>query len=181
MEQSKNIISYFSRFIDDRQMYPSHISLYVALFQLWSINKFQTPFSICRRDVMKLSKIKSFATYHKCIREIHEAGFIIYKPSYNSFEGSLIEIIDTEIIEGDCIKVIRNQKQLQTAEALFSVPTLSEIQIYFNERDIASEEANQFYIQYQSRDWTLNNGKPMRCWKSAARMWISKLNMINNL
>lgn len=96
MKQNNKIIDYFGNVIKDYQMAPAHVSLYVSLFQIWSINEYQTPFHICRKDVMQLSKIKSFATYHKCIKELHEAGFINYSPSFNPHIGSSIEIIDFE-------------------------------------------------------------------------------------
>lgn len=178
MKQSKNIIRFFGPVIQDSRMYPSHISLYVSLFQLWSISRFQNPFRICRQDVMKLSKIKSFATYHKCINEIHNAGFINYSPSYNSYEGSSIEIIDFKSV--DTRKNIILEKEILREEIIkFSVPMLYEIEMYFNERDIVSEEAYQFYSSYQSKNWKLTNNKSMKCWKAAARNWISKMKNTN--
>ena len=94
MNQTKNIIDFFERIIKDDRLLPSHISMYVSLFQLWSVNSFRNPFRINREDVMKVSKIKSLATYHKCIRELHQSGFIVYSPSYNAYRGSLIEMTD---------------------------------------------------------------------------------------
>lgn len=171
MEQSKNIIDFFERFIRDDQMYPSHISLYVALFQLWSNNRFQNPFRICRKDAMQLSKIRSFATYHKCINEIHNAGFITYAPNFNSYQGSLVQINDI----GSNMGIVRNQKKMHNEVSNFIIPNLYDVELYFNERDVLSEEAMQFHLLYQSRDWRLINDKPMICWRSAARNWISKV------
>ena len=113
---------------------------------------------------MKLSKIKSFATYHKCIKELHDAGFIIYSPTYNSYIGSSIEIVD---LENDDIR--KNEIVPDKSIVLYE-------EIYFNERNLRSEVANQFYCLYQSKEWMLSNDKPMKCWKSAARNWISKKN-----
>lgn len=179
MKQSKNIIRFFGPVIQDGRMNPSHISLYVSLFQLWSISRFQNPFRICRQGVMKLSKIKSFATYHKCINEIHNAGFINYSPSYNPYEGSSIEIIDFESVDKNNNEISLEEKNLQEETINFSIPMLYEIEMYFNERDVVSEEAYQFYSLYQSKDWRLTNSQPMKCWKSAARNWISKINNTN--
>lgn len=173
MKQSKNIISFFERVIEDDRLYPSHISMYVSLFQFWSMNRFQNPFRICREEVMKLSKIKSLATYHKCIRELHCAGFIIYSPSYNSYKGSLIEIIDFENEEKGKNKLFQNQKLLPKEETCFSVPMIDEVKLYFTERDLLPAEADQFYFFYQSINWKLCNKKPMKCWQAAARNWIS--------
>jgi hypothetical protein len=37
---------------------------------------------------MRISKISSKATYHKCLRNLHDLGYINYQPSYNPFKGS---------------------------------------------------------------------------------------------
>jgi hypothetical protein len=39
---------------------------------------------------MAFSKIASIATYHKCIRELDEYGYIHYQPSFHPAKGSLI-------------------------------------------------------------------------------------------
>lgn len=153
-------------------MQPAHISLYVALFQLWDKSNFQTPFAICRKDVMRLSKIKSFATYHKCIKAMHNAGFIIYSPTYNSYKGSSIEIVDFETLD---LKGLEHKRISKDEENSFSIPQHYEVEIYFNEMDMLSEEAKRFYSTYQCKDWKLSNEKPMKCWRAAARSWISKV------
>ena len=175
MKQIKNISSFFEWVIEDDRLYPSHISMYVSLFQFWSMNRFQNPFRICRKEVMKLSKIRSFATFHKCIKELHNAGLIIYSPSYNPYTGSLIEIIDFESEVKDKSKFFQNQKVLPKEETCFYVPMIDEVELYFTERGFSPGEANQFYSFYQSINWKLCNKKPMKCWQSAARNWISNV------
>ena len=174
MKQTNSIIDFFGNVIQDQRMVPSHISLYVALFQLWSMHKYQTPFQVCRKEVMKLGKIKSFATYHKCIKELHHAGFIIYSPSYNPYEGSSIEIIDFDRERSDQNKILLDGKILPQIEHFFSVPMFCEVEMYFHERDLKSAEADQFYSLYESKNWKLSNKKPMKSWHSAARNWISE-------
>jgi hypothetical protein len=39
---------------------------------------------------METSKIRAKATYHKCINELQEFGYIIYKPSFNPYRGTEI-------------------------------------------------------------------------------------------
>ncbi|KQT23738.1 hypothetical protein ASG22_06780 [Chryseobacterium sp. Leaf405] len=175
MKQNNKIIDFFGNVIKDYQMSPAHISLYVSLFQMWSINEYQTPFHICRKYVMQLSKIKSFATYHKCIKELHEARFIIYSPSFNPHIGSSIEIIDFESENRRKNKILSGQSTVSHKEVCFSVPMLYEVELYFEERDLLFEKAHQFYSLYESKNWKLVNGRPMKCWKSAARNWISKI------
>ncbi len=94
MNYIKHLTAYFDRVVNDQSLNPTHISLYIAFFQFWNLNRFQNPISINRDDVMRISKICSKATYHKCIRELHDKGYIIYEPSYNPFKGSLVHMLN---------------------------------------------------------------------------------------
>ena len=90
MNYIKHLTGFFDRIVQDQNLNPTHISLYVALFQFWNINRFQNPISITRDEVMRISKICSKATYHKCMRELNERGYIKYEPSFNPFKGSMV-------------------------------------------------------------------------------------------
>ena len=94
MNYIKHLTAYFDRVVDDHSLNPTHISLYIALFQFWNLNRFQNPISITRDEVMRISKICSKATYHKCMRELHEKGYVIYEPSYNPFKGSMLQMVN---------------------------------------------------------------------------------------
>lgn len=94
MNYIKHLTAYFDHVVNDHSLNPTHISLYIALFQFWNLNRFQNPISITRDEVMRISKICSKATYHKCVRELHEKGYIIYEPSYNPFKGSLVHMLN---------------------------------------------------------------------------------------
>lgn len=60
----------------------------MSLFQFWNCNRFKNPISISRDEIMRISKISSKATYHKCLKALHAQGYIKYEPSYNPFKGS---------------------------------------------------------------------------------------------
>lgn len=77
--------------LDDR-LFPSHISLYMALFQIWNANRFENPVSIYRKEVLRLCKIGSLNTYHKCLHDLHDFGYIKYEPSHNQFIGSVVSL-----------------------------------------------------------------------------------------
>lgn len=81
---------FFRKVAADTALNPSHISLYMALFQQWNQQRFRNPLSVARDEVMALSKINSRVTYHKCIRELHRWGYLQYDPSFNHFRGSLV-------------------------------------------------------------------------------------------
>jgi len=90
----KHLTGFFDRIIPDRNLNPTHVSLYIALFQFWNINRFQNPISITRDEVMLICKISSKATYHKCMKDLNDKGYIKYEPSYNPFKGSIIFLFD---------------------------------------------------------------------------------------
>jgi hypothetical protein len=96
MNYIKHLTGFFDRVIKDDRLNPTHISLYIALFQFWNINRFVNPISIARSEVMRISKLSSKATYHKCMKELHLHGYLIYDPSYNPFRGSLVHLINFE-------------------------------------------------------------------------------------
>ena len=90
MNNIKHLTGFFDRILEDRNLNPTHVSLYIVLFQFWNINHFKNPISITRDEVMRTSKIGSTATYHKCMRELNEKGYIKYEPSFNPFKGSMV-------------------------------------------------------------------------------------------
>lgn len=96
MNYIKHLTGFFEKIINDHSLNPTHISLYISLFQCWNLNRFQNPISITRDEVMRISKICSKATYHKCIKELHEKGYLVYEPSYNPFRGSLVHLFNFE-------------------------------------------------------------------------------------
>lgn len=88
MNYIKHLTGFFDKVAKDRLLNPTHVSLYIALFQFWNYNRFRNPISISRDEVMRISKISSKATYHKCLKALHANGYIKYEPSYNPFKGS---------------------------------------------------------------------------------------------
>ncbi len=88
MNYIKHLTGFFEKVAIDKTLNPTHVSLYIALFQFWNCNRFKNPISISRDEVMRISKISSKATYHKCLKNLHSLGYINYQPSYNPFRGS---------------------------------------------------------------------------------------------
>lgn len=170
MKQAKNIFRLFDNVVSDAQMLPSHISMYVSLIQLWSVHNFKNPFRIHREEVMKLSRIKSLATYHRCIKQLDSVRLINYLPSYDPYKGSLIEIIEDR--EEASLQINKSSEK----EFHFAIPELFMVELYFRERDFSSSEANKFYSYYQLRQWKLSNNKSMTSWQAAARNWIQNTN-----
>lgn len=82
----------------DQRITVWHYSLYMSLFNKWSAGGFVNPISISRREMMAQAHVGSLMTYHKCIRQLTEFGYIIYEPSYNPFIGSYVSLL----VPGKC-------------------------------------------------------------------------------
>jgi len=89
----RHLNAFFSLVRSDKRLTSSHVSLYMALFHYWNFNRFNNPFPVYRQNLMQLSKIGSKTTYHKCIRELHGAQYIVYHPSPTRFQPVKISII----------------------------------------------------------------------------------------
>lgn len=99
MNYIRHLTAFYNHIKKDDCLTASHISLYMALFQYWNFNRFQNPFPVYRDNMMKLSKIGSKNTYHKCIKELHEAKYIYYHPSPSKFLPVKISIGRLDIEE----------------------------------------------------------------------------------
>lgn len=75
---------------EDNRITTTHISLYMALFEYWNQNEFENPIKITRRRIMEAAKINGLATFHKCIKDLNEFGYIQYLPSRNPAINSIV-------------------------------------------------------------------------------------------
>ncbi len=94
MNYIRQLTGFFHRAAKDNQLNPTHVSLYIAMFQLWNLNRFISPISVSRSELMGLSKVSSKTTYHKCMRELQQFGYIRYDPSYHPLRGSWVYLFD---------------------------------------------------------------------------------------
>lgn len=76
MNYIRHLNAFFSFVRTDNKLTSAHVSLYMAMFQYWNLNRFQNPFAVYRNDMMLMSKIGSKNTYHKCMKDLHSAGYI---------------------------------------------------------------------------------------------------------
>lgn len=83
----------FERIVSDDRLFPSHISLFMALFYFSNFGDLNLPFQVSRSKLMRFSSIKSIATYHKNIKELKNYGYIDYKPSWHPQKGTQVKIL----------------------------------------------------------------------------------------
>ena len=94
MNYIKHLTAAMERFASDDRLNPTHVSLYLALFQYWNLARFKNPVSISRDEIMRLSKIGSKVTYHRCIKDLHNWNYLQYDPSHNPFKGSHVHMFN---------------------------------------------------------------------------------------
>lgn len=187
------------RFSEDNRLTPAHISMYLALFQMWNLNRFRNPTSINRSEAMNLSRIGSVGTYHKCIRQLDEWGYLKYIPSYNPLRGSVVHMFrfdtgkrttegqptdqlvkqDEEQLVGQLIEPLinrekKNKQQTNKKETAFVPPGRDEVKAYFIEQQSDGNEAECFFDHFESNGWLVGGRSKMRNWKAAARNWIKR-------
>ena len=134
----KHLNGVFDQFAKDNRLNPTHISLYVALFQLWNHNFFREEFHINREEVMDFSKIGSKSTYHKCIKQLSHWNYLLYIPSHNPFKGSRIKMFDFGTSDGQA--VYRSRTKIGTSNGQALVPIIKHIQTRTNHKNYNKPE-----------------------------------------
>jgi hypothetical protein len=143
MNYIKHLTGFFNKINNEKNLNPTHISLYLALFQCWNVNRFKNPTGISREEIMKSSKINSKATYHKCMRELQILGFIEYNPTFNPHSSSNVNMINFS----DEVKSISKVEQL-------SIPKNEPVQnLTVSKNEQVIEQVNgQLYIENKKTD-----------------------------
>lgn len=90
MNYIRHLRGFFDRLDADSNMTAHHISLYMAIFNVWNMNRFREQFEINRMDLMSMSRIGSAHTYAKCMQQLNDWGYIRYSASSNRYQVSKV-------------------------------------------------------------------------------------------
>lgn len=93
MEILKPLSDFFDSIKNDYRISITHIGLYAALLHYRASEGFVNPIEIYRCEIMQKAKITGPVTYHKCMRELNEYGYILYQPSRNKKKKSKVYFI----------------------------------------------------------------------------------------
>jgi hypothetical protein len=155
MNYIKHLSGFFDKVANDKTLNPTHVSLYMSLFQFWNCNRFKNPISISRDEVMRISKISSKATYHKCLKNLHALGYINYEPSHNPFKGSHVYLLNFSDELKPMLKKDRNLSS--NAEPVFGLVTKQVIDKSYTSSETGTEQALVSYINNTNKPNILNN------------------------
>lgn len=93
MLEREQFSDFFAAIADDPRINTTHVSLYMALLQLWKEHDFRSPFQAFSHEVMQRAKILSSATYYKSIKDLSDFGYIKYLASYKKNQGSKVYLL----------------------------------------------------------------------------------------
>ncbi len=192
MNYIKHLNGVFQQFAKDNRLNPTHISLYVALFQIWNYNRFPKDFFINREEVMLFSKIGSKSTYHRCIKELSHWKYIVYNPSHNPFKGSRVkmyqfetssETSESQAMDLDCpksgqalvsyININKHNTNFIKLEAIAKEKLIFE---FFKKENWPQLEAAKFFNHYQGIGWKVGGKTKIVDWQATAKSWMLKSN-----
>lgn len=188
MNYIKHLNAVFQQFSKDTRPNPTHISLYVALFQFWNINRFAKVFYINRQETMKMAKIGSKSTYHRCLLDLSNWKYIVYLPSYNPYRGSQVKMLifcpgtgtgsgkaSGQVVGQALVSNVNISKHEINMNKRALPKDLNEVMIFFKEQKWPLLEAEKFYNYYESINWKIGGKVKIKNWQFSAHNWILKV------
>jgi hypothetical protein len=79
-------------FQEDERLQPTHISLYFALYQAWSQNRFENPFPVDLKKLMKSAKIKSLSIYINCFQDLKNWKYLEHNSNYAPYLATKVNL-----------------------------------------------------------------------------------------
>jgi hypothetical protein len=96
MEILKPLSDFFEAIERDQRISIVHIGMYAALLQFRVDKGFINPILVYRSEIIAIAKIYSPKTYHKCMRQLNEYGYIRYEPTHNKYKRSKVFFLSPE-------------------------------------------------------------------------------------
>ncbi|MBG6061565.1 hypothetical protein IWX83_001351 [Flavobacterium sp. CG_9.1] len=90
MEILKPLSDFFKAIKKDCRISVTHIGIYAALLQFRADRGYINPIQVYSYEIMEIAMISSPKTYHKCMHELNEYGYIKYVPTRNRNQRSTI-------------------------------------------------------------------------------------------
>jgi hypothetical protein len=165
----------------------------MALFQVWNLNRFPEVFYINRQEIMKLAKIGSKATYHRCLRQLDDWKYLHYIPSHNPYKGSQIKMLkfgtssetssdtttetSSEQVVGQALVPNTNSiKQIENINKQKLPKNEIEVIDFFKSKKWPANESKKFYNHYQGIGWKIGGKIKIEDWQATASNWMLKAN-----
>ena len=119
MNYIKHLRGFYEKVEGDENITAHHISLYMALFQLWNVHRFRETFDVNRQDLMAMSRIGSAHTYARCMKQLNDWEYIKYCPSSNRFSVSQVSCARFDTANGTATNTANNTANSTASGTLF--------------------------------------------------------------
>lgn len=90
MKEAREIMDFMERVEKDSRLGPMHVSLYLAILYCWFRQGRAGPARVSGKELMPLAKIGGMTPMYKYLRELHDFGYIEYRPSHNPTKKSKV-------------------------------------------------------------------------------------------
>ncbi|MFD0798495.1 hypothetical protein ACFQZJ_13565 [Maribacter chungangensis] len=190
MNYIKQLNAAFQLIVEDSRLNATHVSLYMALFQLWNITRFAKVFYINRQEVMQLCKIGSKSTYHRCLTDLTNWKYIEYLPSHNMYKGSEVRMSIFGTTSGQAkanhetsteqglVSNINSNKQKENNSKPKLPKNENEVIDFFKSKKWPPMEGLKFYNHYQAIGWKQGGKIKIVDWTASASNWMQKAKQI---
>lgn len=138
---------------------------------------------------MKMSKIGSKVTYHRCLKNLNHWSYICYFPSHNPFKSSQIKMLifctSSETSDGTSgeqvvVPIIKDNKQIKKKSKQHTPKNEKEVLDFFKSNNGAPAEAVKFFCHYSSVGWRTRGKQRITNWHGAAKKWILNAEEFNS-
>lgn len=196
MNYIKHLNGVFEQFSKDSRLNPSHVSLYMALFQCWNQNRFPESFQVDREETMSLAKIGSRTTYHRCLTNLSDWHYIAYLPSHSRFQGSRIMMpifgttagqpLDHPETSGgpavvSYININKHNKTLNKHSRECRPKNEHDVIEFFKMNKWPLTEGAKFYNHYQGVGWKVGGKSMIEDWMAMAKNWMLRAKELKNV
>ncbi|WP_163397393.1 hypothetical protein [Flavobacterium fluviatile] len=90
MENLKLLSGFFKAIENDFRISTTHIAIFAALLEFRASRNFINPIQAYSIEIQVIAKVVSPKTYHKCMRELDDYGYLIYVPTKNKNKRSSV-------------------------------------------------------------------------------------------
>ncbi|MDR3712368.1 MAG: hypothetical protein P4L51_06105 [Puia sp.] len=93
MESNNELTLFMEKVKTDARIGPLHISIFMAILYRWRAEGYSNPLTVSAKLLMPLAKISGPQHFYRCMKQLHEFGYIRYEPSNNPAKPSQVFIL----------------------------------------------------------------------------------------
>lgn len=90
MDNLRLLAGFFQSIENDFRIGTTHIAIFAALLQFRATKDYINPILAYSIEIQKIAKVVSPKTYHSCMRDLDNYGYLVYVPTKNKNKRSSI-------------------------------------------------------------------------------------------